>query len=132
MKTKEELNAIKEEVETLNKKLAELTEEELEQVRGGDGAGNVQVGDWCAYGPVSGKFQISFSVLSGETTEFACRVSRVSPLMLKGYVCHVANLSDGSVNSHIVECIGQAFITAAEIADKFEPIPAPWWAADAT
>ena len=35
MKTKEELNALKEEVETLNKKLAELTEEELAQVCGG-------------------------------------------------------------------------------------------------
>ena len=37
MKTKEELNALKEEVETLNKKLAELTEEELAQVSGGAG-----------------------------------------------------------------------------------------------
>ena len=35
MKTVEELNALKEEVETLNKKLAELSEEELEQVAGG-------------------------------------------------------------------------------------------------
>ena len=35
MKTVEELNALKEEVETLNKKLAELTEEELAQVSGG-------------------------------------------------------------------------------------------------
>ena len=35
MKTAEELNALKEEVETLNKKLAELTEEELAQVSGG-------------------------------------------------------------------------------------------------
>ena len=35
MKTKEELNALKEEFETLNKKLCELTEEELEQVTGG-------------------------------------------------------------------------------------------------
>ena len=35
MKTKEELNALKEEVETLNEKLAELTEEELAQVAGG-------------------------------------------------------------------------------------------------
>ena len=41
MKTKEELNALKEEVETLNKKLAELTEEELAQVSGG-AAGSVQ------------------------------------------------------------------------------------------
>ena len=35
MKTKEELNAIKEEVEVLNKKLAELNEDELKQVTGG-------------------------------------------------------------------------------------------------
>ena len=35
MKTKEELNALKEEVETLNKKLHEMTEEELTQVNGG-------------------------------------------------------------------------------------------------
>ena len=35
MKTKEELNTLKEEVETLNRKLAELTDEELAQVSGG-------------------------------------------------------------------------------------------------
>ena len=35
MKTAEELNALKEEIETLNKKLHELTEEEMEQVTGG-------------------------------------------------------------------------------------------------
>ena len=35
MKTKEELNVLKEEVETLNRKLAELTDEELAQVSGG-------------------------------------------------------------------------------------------------
>ena len=35
MKTKAELNALKEEVETLNKKLAELNEDELAQVSGG-------------------------------------------------------------------------------------------------
>ena len=34
-KTKEELNALKEEVETLNRKLHELTDEELAQVSGG-------------------------------------------------------------------------------------------------
>ena len=38
MKTKEELNALKEEVETVNKKLAELTDEELAQVSGGETA----------------------------------------------------------------------------------------------
>ena len=36
MKTKDELNTLTEDVETLNKKLAELTEEELAQVSGGD------------------------------------------------------------------------------------------------
>ena len=35
MKTKEELNTIKEEVEALNNKLAELTDEELAHVTGG-------------------------------------------------------------------------------------------------
>ena len=36
MKTKEELGALKEEVKTLNRKLAELSGDELEQVCGGD------------------------------------------------------------------------------------------------
>ena len=35
MKTQEEQNTLKEEVETLNKKFAELTDEELAQVSGG-------------------------------------------------------------------------------------------------
>ena len=35
MKTKEELNALKEDVETLSKKLNGLTEEELKEVTGG-------------------------------------------------------------------------------------------------
>ena len=35
MKTKEELNALKEEVKTLNEKFRELTEDELTQVTGG-------------------------------------------------------------------------------------------------
>ena len=36
-KTKEELNALKEEVEAVNEKLQELTEEEIAQVNGGVG-----------------------------------------------------------------------------------------------
>lgn len=36
MKSKEELNALKEEVESITRKLAELTDEELEQVTGGE------------------------------------------------------------------------------------------------
>ncbi len=35
MKSKKELNAIKEEIEALNRKLSELSEEELVQVTGG-------------------------------------------------------------------------------------------------
>ena len=40
MKTPEELNALKNKVETLNKKLAELTDEELKQVTGGVSRGS--------------------------------------------------------------------------------------------
>ena len=36
MKTKEELNALKEEVETVSRKLSELSEKELAQVTGGN------------------------------------------------------------------------------------------------
>ncbi len=44
MKTKEELNVLREEVKTLNKKLAELTDEEMMQVVGGvDGNGVILV-----------------------------------------------------------------------------------------
>ena len=54
MKTKEELNALKEEVETLNKKLHELTEEELEQVTGGLDPDDFEPGlGRAAFAPVS-------------------------------------------------------------------------------
>ena len=43
MKTKEELKALKEEGETVNRKLHEMTEEKLVQASGGDG---VTVPDW--------------------------------------------------------------------------------------
>ena len=41
MKTKEELNALREEVEALNKKLHELTEAELTQISGGMEGGEI-------------------------------------------------------------------------------------------
>ena len=47
MKTKEELNALKEEAETLNKKLHELTEEELAQVSGGCPEANMPLCPQC-------------------------------------------------------------------------------------
>ena len=43
-KTKEELNKLKEEVEAVNKKLAELTPEEIAQVSGGFGPVSAGVG----------------------------------------------------------------------------------------
>ena len=43
MKTKEELNALKEEVENVNRKLHELTEEELAQVSGGFTIGGARI-----------------------------------------------------------------------------------------
>ena len=46
MKTKEELNVIKEEVEALSKKLSELTDEELAQVTGGNGSVQEVIGEW--------------------------------------------------------------------------------------
>ena len=45
-KTQVELNIIKKEVETLNKKLSALTEEELEQVTGGV---DFNITDWNNY-----------------------------------------------------------------------------------
>ena len=50
MKTKEELNALKEEVETVSKKLHELTDEELEQVTGGQYPSGTTYGDFLTYG----------------------------------------------------------------------------------
>ena len=44
MKTKEELNALKEEIDIVNRKLSELTAEELKQVTGGEGAVTLC---WC-------------------------------------------------------------------------------------
>ena len=43
MKSKEELNALKEEVETQDEKIKELTDEELAQVSGGVGTYGVTV-----------------------------------------------------------------------------------------
>ena len=45
IKTKEELTALKEEVEALNKKLCELTDEELSQVSGGVQLQEMEDGD---------------------------------------------------------------------------------------
>ncbi len=54
MKTKEELNALKNEVETLNKKLAELNEEELKAVTGGNSWGDYWGEGWGGSGGSGG------------------------------------------------------------------------------
>ena len=46
MKTTEELNALKEEIETVDKKLSGLTDEELSQVFGGEDEGQSE-SLWC-------------------------------------------------------------------------------------
>ena len=53
-KSKEELNALKEEVETVNEKLQELTEEELEQVTGGRASGIITMSGFAESGAESG------------------------------------------------------------------------------
>ena len=63
MKTKEELNAMKEEAETVSKKLHELTEDELKQVSGGKKLVITYIdenGQECSY--TSGLSQRSVSV----------------------------------------------------------------------
>ena len=45
MKTKEDLNALMEEIKALKEKLAELSEDELEQVTGGA----ITVEDWIVH-----------------------------------------------------------------------------------
>lgn len=54
MKSKEELNAIKKEIEELNQKLAELTEEELTQVTGGSYADQFGSGKTAYWDSASG------------------------------------------------------------------------------
>ena len=56
MKTPEELTALKEEVETLNKKLHELTEEEMAQVAGGV---DFNITDWNGYSGLPGVFPLT-------------------------------------------------------------------------
>ena len=74
MKTKEELNALKKEVEALNKKLAELSEDELKQVTGGvtvpfdapkNGGGNAYLG---SFGTNEIKKQYDINIYNGTTT----------------------------------------------------------------
>ena len=67
MKTKEELNALKEEIETVNKKLAELTEEELAQVSGGNWMGllkDVVKDSTDAEKPSCYRFTMTYGMLS--------------------------------------------------------------------
>ena len=70
MKTKEELTALKEEVEAVSKKLAELTEEELAQVCGGRAKAEGLI---ATEAPVTigndGKKQYENSIYTFETVE---------------------------------------------------------------
>ena len=73
MKTAKELNALKEEMETLNKKLADLSEEEMEQVAGGSYSKLTYYcpNSECAYLKTKGKqFE---KHLEGNYTKLPCR-----------------------------------------------------------
>ena len=81
MKTKEELNAIKEEVETMNKKLAELNDEEMAYVSGGSHEGET---NWFSIpGPVDPLIQKqSGDSREGDTNWFSIP-GPVDPLIQK-------------------------------------------------
>ena len=75
MKTKEELNALKEKVEAPNKKLMELTDEELAQVAGGFALSySFDEGDCfqSAGGTIQTRVLTSYTNVSG-TTPISCR-----------------------------------------------------------
>ena len=64
MKTKEELNAIREEVEALNVKLAQLSDDELKQVTGGfRGKTKYVLGTWDA---LSGADELKGKIIARE------------------------------------------------------------------
>ena len=74
MKTKEERNALKEEIEILNRKLSELNEEDLAQIAGGvsfdaDGRMILEVGDCFDYvnGGKTLRFRIREPYTVGQT-----------------------------------------------------------------
>ena len=71
MMTKEELNTLKEEVETLNKKLKNLTDEELEQVAGGTewGEGNLKLNEEFMRAFLEALFQ-AYQTGSGDPEHF--------------------------------------------------------------
>ena len=76
MKTKEELNALKEEVETLNKKLAELSEDELKQVSGGVSESGIldnilqELTNWLDKHPNATKLDI-YQILNEKKDEYS-------------------------------------------------------------
>lgn len=63
MKTKEELQALKDKAENLNKKLAELTEEELKQVVGGDRTGKILVRAGDTWASIAARFATDVDTL---------------------------------------------------------------------
>ena len=75
MKTKEELNALKEEVEKLNHKLAELTEDELKLVTGGrplilQGRPKTESGIQCQTGFDNEGKQYEIHIYTEQETDF--------------------------------------------------------------
>ena len=116
MKTKEELSALKEEVETVNRKLHELTDEELAQVPGGGpiigGNPKYKIGDWVAIG--------GFSYL-GKEWETGTRVTNIIPEGLVQY--ELTTYQYDKYNKTVS-------VTATDILpeDFINPSITPYWA----
>ena len=67
MKTKEELNSLKEEVETVIKKLHELTDEELDKVAGGTQVGFVPIP--CSVGDPDARASFTVHTMTPKASE---------------------------------------------------------------
>ena len=123
MKTKEELNALKEEVETLNKKLAELTEEELSLVTGGDGfpvfgGAVIEVGKW--YKRMNENPAIYAPTLQQSSNHYYCaEKAGDNKFRFEIYLCETT--SQGNKVSFVKESIESGF----GFEDYSAPFPLP-------
>ena len=82
-KTQEELNAIKEDVETLNNKLNELTEEELAQVSGGVSTVRVKEDDVAVLNTTTASDALQGKVPGVEIAEKAGKPGSKSEILVR-------------------------------------------------
>ena len=83
MKTPEELNALKEEVETVSRKLHELTDEELEQVTGGVPTVRVKEDDVAVLNTTTASDALQVKVPGVEIAEKAGKPGSKSEILVR-------------------------------------------------